>query len=74
MDEYRKRVRIGYMDLTAYDHELGEEIFGTKVYPSVKDCIESNRCIEKCGIIKVEIRAVEIIKERNEALIEENNG
>ncbi len=54
------------MDLTDFDHELGEALGGNKIYPNIKDCIKNNRCIDECGIIKVEVRAVEVIKERNE--------
>ncbi len=65
--DYRKRVRVGYMDLTDWDYELGEALGGNKIYPSIEDCIENNKCIDECGIIKVEIRAVEVIQERNES-------
>ena len=62
-----KRAIIGYMDLTDWDHHLGEDSAGSKVYPGIDDCIKDNKCIDECGIIKVEIRAVEVIQERNES-------
>ena len=54
------------MDLTDFDCELESALGGNKVYPSIEDCIENNKCIDECGIVKVEVRAVEVIYERNE--------
>ena len=54
------------MDLTDWDEELGHALGGNKIYPDIQDCIDNNKCIDECGIIKVEVRAVEVIYERNE--------
>ena len=73
LSDCRKRVRIGYMDGTDFDEELGEALGGNKVYPDLKDCMDNNECVDECGVIKVEIRAIEVIYERNELKNERNS-
>ena len=52
--------RIGYMDMTDYDCELGH--VKSNIYSSIEECIKDNKCIEECGIVKVEIKAIEIVQ------------
>lgn len=46
---------IGYMDKTDFDHELGYDPAGTKVYPSVRAVHEDRSCTQECGIVEVEV-------------------
>lgn len=44
--------RIGYMDSTAFQHELGLAPKGNRVFPSVETCKAAHPCIGKeefCG-------------------------
>ena len=52
--------RIGYMCKTDFDHELGQAAGGTVIYPSINDLKRSRRCADECGIVKVEIRFLDV--------------
>jgi len=54
--------KIGYMCKTDYDWELEEALGGNTIYPSIEDLQESRPCCEHCGIIKVEIKLLEVVK------------
>lgn len=57
-----RRVRV-FMDKTDWDHEVGEAAGGNKVYASVDDLRESEKCVDECGIVEVEITLVRVIHE-----------
>jgi hypothetical protein len=44
-----------FVDGVDYQHELGEVIDGTKVYGTIEDLKERNKCWKSCGIVKLEI-------------------
>lgn len=54
---------IGYMCKTDFEHELQESYSGAYVYSDIEDLIESKPCVEHCGIVKVEVNLVEVIKD-----------
>ena len=58
--------RYGYMCAIDFDHELGEVKGSTKVYASVKDLLHNHPCAMACGIVRVEVVVVDIVKERKE--------
>lgn len=50
-----RMTRTGYMDLTAFQEELGEVQEGVRVYPTPADVSEHEKCSSECGICKVTI-------------------
>jgi len=60
----RKEV-IVYLDAVDFQHEIGEALGGNKVYPSVKDLKENNRCWDSCGVVKCKITLVDWVEEQN---------
>lgn len=63
MRKVRKRVVTGYMDKVDFDEELGNAIDGNKVFPSLKALKKYKPCTKQCGIVKVEVRLKEVIRE-----------
>lgn len=55
----------GYMCKTDFDFELGIASDGIEVYSSIEDLKEWRPCVEGCGIVKVEVRLVEVIQPEN---------
>lgn len=55
--------RIGYMCKTDFDHELGQAAGGNQIYPSIQDLKRNRRCADECGIVKVEIRFLDVEQE-----------
>ena len=49
-----KKVKV-YLDGVDFEHEIGHAADGNKVYPSVVDLKEYNRCWEGCGIVECEL-------------------
>jgi hypothetical protein len=56
---------VGYMDMVDWEHELGEAKGGNRVYPSVKDLKECRPCVAECGIVKVEVRFLKVVKKQD---------
>lgn len=52
----------GYMCSIAFDHELGEDPSGTRVYRSLEDLKRDHKCWNECGISVVEITLVNTIE------------
>lgn len=52
-----------YMCKTDFDHELGNAAGGVKVYSSLEDLAASRPCVTECGIVKVRVEVVEIVKD-----------
>jgi hypothetical protein len=50
-----------FMCLVDFQHELGEASGGCTVYSSLEDLKTNRPCVEECGIIEVEVTAVQII-------------
>lgn len=46
---------IGYMCTTDYECELGLNLHGNKIYPSVESLKEHKSCWEECGIVEVKV-------------------
>ena len=55
----------GYMCLVDFECELGSAEGGNRIYPSIEDCRERRKCVSSCGIVKVAVRALEIVQEPN---------
>lgn len=55
----------GYMCLVDFECELGAARGGNTVYPSIEDCRRHRKCVASCGIVKVAIRALEIVQPEN---------
>jgi len=52
-----KGVVKGYMCKISFDHELGHDSHGTKIYPTVEALEESQLCVSHgCGIAEVEFK------------------
>lgn len=56
---------IVYIDGVDFQHEIGEASGGNKVYPSLKDLKENNKCYESCGVVKAKITLVEWVLPQN---------
>lgn len=55
---------VGYMCLTDFRCELGKNMRGNTIYPTVEDCIKDRGgCTDECGIIEVEVKALRIVQE-----------
>jgi hypothetical protein len=54
-----------YLDGVDWQHEIGEASGGNRVYGSVRDLKENNRCWESCGVVKCNITLVEWVEEQN---------
>ena len=58
-------VRVGYMCKVDYDHELGEAMGGSVVYPSIKDLQRKEKAHDHCGIVKVAVICLKVaVKEK----------
>ena len=53
----------GYMCLVDFECELGSASGGNTVYPSIEDCQKRRKCVLGCGIVKVAVRALEIVQQ-----------
>lgn len=56
------KVVEGYMDLVDFYYELGAAKGGNTIHASIKDLKERHSCVDECGIVKVKVELVEIIK------------
>lgn len=57
--------KVCYMDMVDWQHELGYASDGNKVFPSVNDAKKYSPCWKQCGIVKVEIRLIEVVEPQN---------
>jgi hypothetical protein len=54
---------IGYMDRIDFECEQFQPLDGNRVYASIEDLKEhSKHCINECGIVKVEVKLLEIVE------------
>lgn len=49
------------MDYTDYLHELESALGGNKIYPSIEDLMENEKCISTCGAVRVKIVLEEVL-------------
>ncbi len=61
--EEGKDYTVGYMCLIDFECEIGGNCNGNTVYPSVKDLEEHHKCVAECGIAKVKVEGIRIVKE-----------
>ena len=54
---------IGYMDKIDFECEIGLAQGGNTIYPTIKDLKKNKKCVEECGIVKVEVKLVKVIEE-----------
>jgi hypothetical protein len=54
-----------FLDGVDWQHEIGEAVGGNKVYPSIEDLKEYNRCWNGCGIVKCKLVFEEWVVEQN---------
>lgn len=54
-----KKSRVGYIDKTDFDYELGEARSGNIIYPSLSNILENETCSQECGVYKVKISIIE---------------
>lgn len=59
----KEREIEGFMCLTDLAFELGYAMGGNVVYPSEADLRENKKCVDQCGIAKVKVSLVEVVKE-----------
>jgi hypothetical protein len=57
-----ERTVDGYMCKTDWECELGNAYDGNKVFPSIKALKEHYRCVDECGIVKVQVRLLRVVK------------
>jgi hypothetical protein len=57
------RTRVGFMDKVDFDEELSHAKGGNTVFASVKDLEYQKPCCKECGIVKVEVKCLEVIQE-----------
>lgn len=61
----QREPRYAYMCETDYLHELGDALPDTRLYPSVEALQKTRECCGSkgaCGIVKVEVRQVELVR------------
>ena len=56
-------IAIGYMDKIDFECEIGLASGGNTIYPSIEDLKEHKKCVSECGIVKVEVKLIEVIEE-----------
>ena len=54
---------VGFMCRIDFECELGSASGGNSVFPSVSDLRRCHQMADECGIVMVEVRAVEIVVE-----------
>ena len=57
----REKPIRGYMDKVDFDHELGHNSAGNKIYPSPEALLRRQLCAEECGIVEVEVRLKRVV-------------
>ena len=57
------RVITGFMCKVDWDHELGTALGGTNIFVSQADLIANKKCTDECGIVEVEIRLKQVVRE-----------
>ena len=62
------KTRVGYMDLTDFEYELGEASGGNVVYASPGEVIAHRKCAVECGVVEVEIRFRRIVVDGTDGL------
>ena len=55
--------KIGYMDKIDFEEELGISFAGVLVFPSVEALRANINYVDECGIVKVEVKLLEVIQE-----------
>lgn len=56
------RPRIGYMCAIDFDHELGQALGGSTIWPDVDDLKENHPCADECGIVEVKIVRTKVVQ------------
>jgi len=51
-----------FMCSIAFDHELGADYEGTKLYPSLEALQEDHKCSAECGVTVVKVVKIREIK------------
>ncbi len=54
---------IGYMDKIDFECEVGLADGGNVVYPSIENLKKNKKCVSQCGIVKVEVKLIEVVEE-----------
>ena len=57
--------KFGYMCKTEFDWEIGETTGAYGIYATVEELKDKCKCVKSCGIIKVAISFVEVIKQED---------
>lgn len=58
--------KIAYIDGIDWQHHVEDDAYGVKIYPSVRALKTNNgHSVERCGIVKVELREVEWVMPQN---------
>lgn len=56
---------IGYMCGTDFQYELGAASGGNRIYPSVENLKEHQKCWEECGIVEVKVTLNKVVVEED---------
>lgn len=55
----------GYMCKVDFECELGGAEGGNRIFADPEDCRRCRPCVSQCGMVKVAIRAIEIVQPEN---------
>lgn len=58
-------MKIGYMCKVDFEHELGEALGGNRIFSSIEDLKKNRKCVDECGIVRVEVRLVSVVEQGN---------
>lgn len=61
-EEPGRRVR-SFMCQVAFEHELGSDVDGTRLFPTEQAHSDECSCAWVCGVVEVETRLVRVVKE-----------
>lgn len=60
-----KLVVRGFMCGVDWEHEIGQNCHGIKIYRSEADLRADRTCVDECGVVEVEVRIVRTVAEQD---------
>lgn len=65
--------QYAYMCLRDWDYHVPNDMRGSHIYFTEEDLIRERECVQSggCGIVKIEIKFVEVIRETDEEIYED---
>lgn len=62
VDDDQRLVVRGFMCGTDWEHEIGQNAHGIKIWRSECACAAGKKCTHECGIVEVEVRIIRTVK------------